>query len=313
MTVEVLQIGPLMKHVQETLERDYRVHRYWQAKDKDALIAEIAPRVRAIATDGASGASRAVMERLPALEIVVCQGVGYDAIDIGYAAERGVKVTNTPGVLNDAVANLTLGLMLSLCRRLPQCDRYLREGRWKAEGSHPLTAELTGAKVGILGLGRIGKEIARRCEAFKMEVAYHGRHEQADQPYRYYADLVEMAAAVDWLVVIAPGSPETTRIVNRAVMEALGPEGSLVNVARGTLVDEPVLVELLQAGKLGGAALDVFEDEPNVPEPLLAMENVVLLPHCGSATHKTRRAMGDLVLDNLAAHLAGRPLLTPVV
>lgn len=300
-----------MAHVQETFDRDYTVHRYWEAADRDALIAEVGSRVRAVATDGAVGASRELMERLPNLEIIVCQGVGYDAIDVGYAAEKGIPVTNTPDVLNDAVAELTLGLMVGLCRRIPQSDRYVREGGW-LKGNYPLTAQIAGSSVGILGLGRIGKEIATRCAAFKMDISYHGRTEQTDQPYRYHPDLVAMARDVDWLVVIAPGSAATRGIVSREVMEALGPQGCLVNVARGSLVDEPALVELLQSGKLGGAALDVFADEPHVPEALLAMDNVVLAPHVGSATHKTRRAMADLVIDNLAAHLAGKPLLTPV-
>jgi lactate dehydrogenase-like 2-hydroxyacid dehydrogenase len=313
MTAEVLMIGRLMAHVVETIERDYVLHRYWEAEEKDKLVAEIAPRVRAIATDGHYGASAELMEKLPNLEIVVCQGVGYDAIDINYCKERGLSVTNTPDVLNDAVAELAMGLMLGLCRRLPQNDAYVRRGDWAAKGPYPLTAEFSGSKVGILGLGRIGKEIAARCAAFKTEISYHGRSEQPGLPYRYYPDLVEMARDVDWLVVIAPGGAGTKGIVSRAVLEALGPKGCLVNVARGSLVDEPALVELLQSGKLGGAALDVFADEPRVPEALFSLENVVLAPHVGSATVRTRRAMGDLVLDNLAAKMAGKPLLTPVV
>jgi lactate dehydrogenase-like 2-hydroxyacid dehydrogenase len=210
------------------------------------------------------------------------------------------------------MAELTLGLMIALCRRIPQTDAYVRAGRW-AEANYALTGELTGRRAGILGLGRIGKEVARRLQAFRMEVVYHGRTRQPDQPYPYFEDLEAMARAVDWLVVIAPGTAQTKGIVSRAVMEALGPEGHLVNVARGSLVDEPAMIELLAAGRLGGAALDVFADEPRVPEALRALDNVVLSPHQGSATHKTRRAMGDLVVRNLAAHFAGDPLLTPVV
>jgi lactate dehydrogenase-like 2-hydroxyacid dehydrogenase len=211
------------------------------------------------------------------------------------------------------VAEITLALMLALCRRIVVADRYVREGRWPKEGAHPLTGELTGQTVGILGLGRIGKEIARRCQVFKMQVVYHGRSEQRFEPFSYYADLTEMASAVDWLVVIAPGGAETKGIVSRVVMEALGPDGCLVNMARGSLVDETALVELLQSGKLGGAALDVFENEPETPEALWTMDNVVLQPHQGSATNKTRWAMGDLVVRNLEAHFAGKPALTPVV
>jgi lactate dehydrogenase-like 2-hydroxyacid dehydrogenase len=239
-------------------------------------------------------------------------GVGYDGVDVAACREHGVRLTNTPDVLNDAVAELTLALMLALCRRIPQADGHVREGWW-VEGGYPLTGELTGARVGILGLGRIGKEIARRCQAFKMRVAYHGRSEQPYEPYEYYPDLTAMARDVDWLVVIAPGTAETAGIVSREVMQVLGPEGYLVNVARGSLVDELAMVEMLQSGALGGAALDVFADEPRVPEALFGLDNVVLSPHQASATTKTRRAMGDLVVQNLAAHFDGRPLLTSVV
>lgn len=246
------------------------------------------------------------MERLPKLEIIVCQGVGYDAIDVAYAAERGIPVTNTPDVLNDAVAELALGLMVGLCRRLPQVDRYVRDGGW-LKGNYPLTAQIAGASAGILGLGRIGKEIAARCVAFKMDVAYHGRTEQTGQPYRYYADLVAMAREVDWLVVIAPGSDATRGIVSRAVMEALGPQGCLVNVARGSLVDEPALVELLQAGKLGGAALDVFADEPLARgHPFWRDPRIIITPHVASVTHA--RTAAKSVAANVRRVESGEPL-----
>ena len=309
---EVLVIGPLMDHVMAALEDRYTVHRYWQAVDAAKLVRDIGPAIRVIATDGHYGASRALIEQLPNLEIIVCQGVGYDAIDVDFATQRGIVVTNTPGVLNDAVAELALGLIIDLGRRITACDHYIRAGKWKTSGPYPLTAEIAGSHVGILGLGRIGKEIATRCTACKMEVSYHGRHHQPDQPYRYYRDLIDMAHAVDWLVVIAPGDTGTAGIVSREVMQALGPQGCLVNVARGSMVDEPALIELLQQGALGGAALDVFAHEPDVPEALCKMDNVVLVPHIGSATYKTRKAMGDLVLANLAAHMAGKPVLTPV-
>lgn len=311
MRPEILQIAPMMPHVEAALSEAYVVHRLWQAADRAALLAEIGKAVRGVATDGHHGVPPAVMRALPALEVVASYGVGYDAIDIAACRARGVRVTNTPEVLNDAMAEITLGLMIALCRRLPQADRFVREGRW-LQGSFPLTGELTGSTAGILGLGRIGKEIARRLAAFKMRVVYHGRRQQPYQPYEYFPDLVEMARAVDWLIVIAPGSAATAGIVSRAVMEALGPKGCLVNVARGSLVDEAAMVELLSSGALGGAALDVFEREPRVPDALLAMENVVLSPHQGSATEKTRSAMGDLLVRNLAAHFAGEPLLTAV-
>jgi len=311
MSVDILMIGPMLRSTMDALDIAYEVHRYWLADEKQALLAEVGHCIKAIATDGHRGAPPHVVEQLPNLEMIGCFGVGYDGIDIPFVTGRGIKVSNTPNVLNDAVAELTLAMMLGLCRRIPQSDRYVRGGKWLTKG-FGLTNELTGATVGILGLGRIGKEIARRCEVFKMSIAYHGRREQLDQPYRYYSDLAEMARDVDYLVVIAPGSPETRGIVSREVLEALGPDGALVNVARGSLVDEEALVELLASGKLGGAALDVFADEPRVPHALVEMDNVVLSPHQGSATHKTRKAMGDLVVDNIAAHFAGKPLLTPV-
>ena len=312
MKPEILQICPMMPHVESAFGEAYTVHRYWEADDRAALLDAVGERVRAVATDGHSGCAPEVMAALPKLELIASYGVGYDAIDVAACRKRGVRVTNTPDVLNDAVAELSIGLMIALCRRIPQADVHVREGWW-LEGGYPLTGELTGARVGILGLGRIGKEIARRCQAMKMRVAYHGRREQPYEPYEYYPDLVAMAREVDWLVVIAPGTPETRGIVSRAVLQALGPEGCIVNVSRGSLVDETAMVEMLESGALGGAALDVFADEPRVPEALFGLDNVVLSPHQGSATRKTRMAMGDLVVRNLAAHFAGEPLLTPVV
>jgi lactate dehydrogenase-like 2-hydroxyacid dehydrogenase len=312
MKPDVLQIVAMPPRVEAALAEAYEVHRYWETDDKAALLARIGPGLRAVATDGHYGVAPEIFAAAPKLEIVASYGVGYDNIDTAACKARGVRVTNTPDVLNDAVAELAIGLMIGLCRRIPQADAFTRAGRWTS-GSFGLTGELTGAHAGILGLGRIGKEIARRCQAMKMRVSYHGRHEQPFEPHAYYASLEAMARDVDWLIVIAPGTAATRGIVSRAVLEALGPEGALVNVARGALVDEAALVELLGSGRLGGAALDVFADEPRVPAAMLAMPNVVLSPHQGSATGKTRAAMGDLVVRNLAAHFAGDPLVTPVV
>jgi len=309
---EVLQITPMLPRVEAALEAAYTVHRFWEAEDRAVLLAEVGPRIRAVATDGHAGIAPAIFGALPALEMVASYGVGYDGIDTAACKARGVRVSNTPDVLNDAVAELALGLMIGLCRRIPQADAYVRAGRWTG-GNLGLTGELTGAHAGILGLGRIGKEIARRLQAMRMRVSYHGRNAQDYQPHQHYPDLVAMAREVDWLVVVAPGSASTQGIVSREVMEALGPDGALVNVSRGSLVDEAAMVELLSDGRLGGAALDVFADEPRVPEALFTLPNVVLSPHQGSATEKTRAAMGDLVVKNLAAHFAGDPLLTPVV
>jgi len=286
-------------------------HPLWRLPDAEARIAEVGARVRAIATSGHAGASGALIDRLPNLEIIACFGVGVDAIDLQAAARRGIPVTNTPGVLTDGVAELAIGLMLAAGRRIAEGDRFVRAGRWR-DGPLPLGMKLSGTRLGILGLGRIGQAIAALGEAFKMSIAYHGPRPK-DVPYRYYARLAELAAASDVLVVACPGGAATARLVDRTVLAALGPAGLLVNVSRGSVVDEPALIAALQDGILGGAALDVFADEPRVPSALAALENVVLSPHQGSATHATRAAMGQLVIDNLRAHFDGRPLLTRVV
>lgn len=306
----ILQVAPLQPALEGPLRERYRLHRL--GAGGVAALGEEAGRIRAVVTDGHHGIPLDVLAALPRLELVASYGVGYDAIDTAACRARGVRVSNTPDVLNDAVAELTIGLMVALVRRIPQADAFTRAGRW-IDGTFALTGELTGAHAGILGLGRIGKEIARRLQAMKMRVSYHGRSAQPYEPYAYYASLEAMARDVDWLVVIAPGTAATRGIVSRPVLEALGPKGCLVNVARGSLVDESALVALLQNGGLGGAALDVFADEPRVPEALFGLPNVVLSPHQGSATERTRAAMGALVLANVDAHFAGRPLPTQVV
>jgi lactate dehydrogenase-like 2-hydroxyacid dehydrogenase len=307
---DVLMMWRMLPSVGDALEETFTVHRLYEAKDPDAFLAEVGPRILGAAVASAP-VNAELLARLPNLQIVGNFGVGYDNIDVAACKARGIHVTNTPDVLNDAVAETTLALMLALCRRIPEADAYVRSGEWLT-GPFPLSGELTGKTVGILGLGRIGKEIARRCQVFKMQVVYHGRHPQRFEPYPYYSSLVEMARAVDWLVVVVPGGAATAKLVNREVLDALGPEGMLVNVGRGTTVDEAALIAALQEGRLGGAALDVFEDEPRVPEALRALSNVVLAPHVGSATEKTRWMMGDLVVRNLRAHFAGDPLITPV-
>lgn len=309
MSIEILQTHKLLATCEEALAARYTVHKLHEAADKEALLAELRDRVRGIA---GGNVDSTLMDKLPKLEVIANFGVGYDTIDTNAARKRNIRVTNTPNVLNDAMAEITIGLMISLARRIPQADQFVRQGKWKS-GNFPLLIELNGKTVGILGLGRIGKEIAARAQAMRMRVVYHGRKKQADEPYIYYDNLKDMARDCDWLVVIAPGGKSTEKIVSREVLEALGPDGYLVNMARGTLVDEPAMVEMLQNGKLGGAALDVFEREPNAPEALFALDNVVLSPHQGSATHQTRNKMGALVVANLDAHFAGEPLLTPVV
>jgi lactate dehydrogenase-like 2-hydroxyacid dehydrogenase len=312
MSQDVIVVAPILARQMAQLEATYRLHRWDLADDKDAFAASVADRVRAAVTTGTVGISGALMDRLPALEVVGCMAVGVDAVDLPHARARGIAVTNTPDVLNDCVADTAMGLLLASMRKLVLADRYVRAGQWVAKGAMPLTTSLKGKTLGILGLGRIGMAIAKRAEPFGLTIVYHTRRKRDDVPYRHYADLVAMARDVDILLAILPGGPETRRIVDRAVLEALGPTGTFVNVARGSVCDEPALVEALRTGKLGAAALDVFEDEPRVPDALLTMDNVVLAPHVGSATVETRDAMSQLVVDNLAAHFAGRPLLTPV-
>jgi lactate dehydrogenase-like 2-hydroxyacid dehydrogenase len=304
-------VGPLMPRVMDGLAPLFEMHKLWEAPDKDALLRKVAPTVRAIATDGTKGAGRELMRELPKLEIVGCQGVGVDAIDLAYAREHNVIVTNTPDVLNDDVADVAMALLLATIRRIPQGDRYVREGRW-LKGPMALTDTLRNRTLGMVGFGRIGKTIARRAAAFDLKIVYHARTLQTDQPYVHYPRLVEMARDVDILMVIVPGGAATRHLINAQVLEALGPSGYLINVARGSVVDEAALIKALQEGKIAGAGLDVFENEPHVPDALIKMENVVLQPHVGSATHHTRNAMAQLVVDNLKAWLEGRPVLTPV-
>lgn len=309
--VEILSVGPMYPVSLETLANDFTVHTLWQSQDKPALIAKVRDRIRAIQSFGPYGVDAKLIDTLPKLEIIANAGVGVDAIDLVAAKRRGVIVTNTPDVLNDCVADLAMGLTIATLRRMIVADRYVREGNWP-KGAMPFARRVSGKSMGILGLGRIGKAIAKRAEAFDMRVAYHGRKPQADVAYKYYASLTEMARDCDVLMVICAGGADTYHLVNAEVLAALGPEGTLINVARGSVVDELALVKALADGTLGAAGLDVFEAEPQVPEALWTMDNVVLQPHVASATHETRKAMGDLTVDNLRAHFAGKPVLTPV-
>jgi lactate dehydrogenase-like 2-hydroxyacid dehydrogenase len=310
--VEILSVGPFYSPAFEAMDRDFTVHKLWQAKDPAALIAEVGSRVRGIQTGNGYGADAKLMAALPRLEIISCFGVGVDTVDLEAAVQRGVIVTNTPEVLNECVADLAMGLTLATLRRISLGDRFVRSGRW-LKGGFALADKVGGKTMGILGYGRIGKAIAKRAEAFGMNIVYYGRHRQEGVEHRYYAKLTEMARDCDVLMVICPGGAATRRMVNAEVLNALGPEGTLINAARGSVVDEPALVKALADGTLGAAGLDVFDDEPRVPEALFAMDNVVLQPHVGSATHDTRTAMGDLTVDNLRTHFAGKPALTPVV
>ncbi len=310
--VEILSVAPLYPSAFESMARDFTVHALWQAKDRDALIAEVGSRIRGVQTDASAGADAALIAACPKLEIIASYGVGVDPIDLNAARRRGVIVTNTPDILNDCVADLAMGLTLATLRRISLGDRFVRSGRW-LNGRLPLAYDLGGKTMGILGYGRIGKAIAKRALAFGMRIVYHGRHEQQGVAHKYYASLADMARDSDVLMVVCPGGDATRHIVNAQVLQALGPDGTLVNVARGSVVDEQALVKALSDGTLGAAGLDVFDSEPRVPEALLGMDQVVLQPHVGSATHETRKAMSDLAVDNLRAHFTGKPVLTPVV
>ena len=309
-SAEIVLVGPMMPYVMEALDGAFTLHRLWEARDRAAMLADLSGRARGIGTMG-QPVGRDLLDALPRVEIVANFGVGVDNIDLAAAAARKVIVTNTPDVLNDDVANLAIALLLDCSRGVTACDRHVRAGRWPA-GGMPLTRGIRGRRMGILGLGRIGKDIAEKARVFGMEIAYHGRRRQNGVAYRFYPDLVALARDSDVLVAICPGGEATRNLVNRPVLDALGPEGTLINVARGSVVDEPELVAALRDGRLGAAGLDVFADEPRVPEALLAMENVVLQPHMGSATVETRRAMGDLVVENLRRHFAGKGPVTPV-
>ncbi len=312
MSNEVLFVGPLLANLAAWLEPEITVHCLWELPDRDAFFNARAENIRAIATDAFTGADRALMSALPKLELVVNCGVGYDSVDVEYAQSRSIRITNTPGVLDEDVADLILGLMLGVCRRIAHADRFVRTGKW-LEGPFPLTARLSGKHLGIVGLGRIGKAVAKRATGFGLDIAYHGRQKQPDQAFCYYCDLEELARHVDLLVVLVPGDQETRGLISRKILTALAENnGILINVSRGSVVDEEALVDLLAAGQLGGAGLDVFADEPNVPPALLTLNSVVLQPHVGSGTAESRQAMAQLVVDNLLAFFRGEPLLTPV-
>ena len=312
MKSEVLLVWPNMPRQMAMLEERYTLHRYDLSKDPEALVREVAPRITALATTGGKGLKRELIEKLPNLKVVASSGVGYDSIDIAACNEHGVIVTNTPDVLTSDVADLGIGLILGTLRGLIRGDRWVRDGSWKRNGMMPLASTITGKRLGIVGLGRIGKALALRALPMGMTISYFGRKQQTDIPYTYYGDLQAMCRNVDILALCCPGGESTRNLVNADVLSALGPKGTLINIARGTVVDEPALIGALKSGGIAAAGLDVFATEPNVNEALIAMDNVVLYPHHSSGTIETRDAMAQLVVDNLAAFFAGKPLLTPV-
>lgn len=307
----ILQVTSIHPDAQARLNSSYDVVHAELPNIGSDWLARHAKRVDGIVTGGHLGVPSPLMSALPNLKVIGINGVGFDKVDLDLARNQGVRVANTPDVLTDDVADLGVGLTIALLRRLPQSDAYLRGGRWLS-GDVPLATKVSGKRIGIFGLGRIGRAMARRFAGFTDHIGYTDivKH---DLPLAYYPDVTALAAASDVLVICAAASASTRRVINTAVLDALGPSGILVNVARGSIVDQPALVNALQAGHLGGAALDVFEDEPSVPAALLTMHNVVLTPHIASATNETRRAMGDLMIDNFDAFFAGKPMPTPVV
>ncbi len=308
MPPDILVTAPLPAFLYDPLKVDYRCHDYVQANDKAALLAAEGARVRGLVQAGGTVTPTTLLDQLPKLEIISVFGVGYDGVPVAYCKQRGLKVTNTPDVLTDDVADVALGLILMTGRGFVRLNRFVQAGGWEKRGPE-LTTKLGGRKVGILGLGRIGKAIAARVTAMGMKVAYTGRKPQ-NVPYEYVRELKSLAAGVDFLVVSCPGGEDTRDIVDAEVLAALGKKGTLVNIARGSIVDEPALVAALKAGVIKGAGLDVFAHEPHIPPELMTMDNVVLLPHVGSATRETRQAMGDLCKANLDAYFSGRGVLT---
>jgi lactate dehydrogenase-like 2-hydroxyacid dehydrogenase len=312
-TNEILQVGTLEATLAAELAAKYEPLLLSADGDRAAFLAEHAGTIRVIVTNGRPGVDANLIAALPNLGAIVSNGVGYDAIDVDAARASGVGVSNTPDVLTDTVADTALGLTLMTLRNFGAADRYVRAGRWASDGPFPYARDLNGLQVGILGLGRIGSAIAKRLLAFDCAIAYHNRHEINRSPYRYSASPVELAESVDVLVVATAGGPHTEKLVNADVLTALGPDGYLINIARGSVVDQDALVDLLASGGLAGAGLDVFVDEPHVPARLRELDNVVLLPHVGSATARTRRAMALLTLRNLDSYLSSGELVTPVV
>jgi hydroxypyruvate reductase len=297
--IDILAMPRLSPLYRAPLAATYAVHE--QPRDS----------IRAIAAGGESRVDAALIAGLPALEIISVMGVGYDGIDVAAAKARGVVVTHTPDVLNDDVADLAIGLMLATSRQIAAADRFVRAGQW-SDGPMPLARKMSGARLGLVGMGRIGQAIAARATAFGMPVAYTARSAKPQLSYRYLASALALAAESDFLVVITPGGAGTRKLIDAPVLEALGKKGILVNVARGSVVDETALIDALERGVIAGAGLDVFENEPHVPERLRALPHVVLTPHVGSATGQTRQAMADLAMNNLRARLAGEAPLTPV-
>ena len=311
----LLTTGPMMSLIEEGIDKAFVVHRLQLASDREALLKKVGPDIRAICTGSHTGVKTdaAMMAHCPNLKIIGNFGVGYDSVEVAAAAKRGIVITNTPDVLTEEVADTTLGLLMCTVREFYNAEKWLRDGRWARDGDYRLTAgSLRDRSVGMVGFGRIGKAIARRIEAFGRPVSYFARKPQPGVANRYYSDLVAMARDVDTLIAIIPGGPATQNLIDAAVLDALGPRGVFINMARGSVVDEAALIAALKAKKILAAGLDVYVSEPQIDPAFLELDNVTLFPHVGSASHHTRNVMGQLVVDNLAAFAAGKPPKTPV-
>ncbi|MFC7476893.1 2-hydroxyacid dehydrogenase [Dankookia sp. GCM10030260] len=309
---ELLVMGVLPDWDLAPLAERYTLRLLYEAPDEAAFLAEHAPGIRAIVTKGEIGASAALMERLPKLGLVACYGVGIDAIDKGWCAAHGIPVTNTPDVLTEDVADMAFALLLGVAREIPGSDAWVRDGRWAQEGSMPLTTRVWGKRIGIVGLGRIGRAVARRAEGFGMRISYSGRTPKDDVPYAWHPTPAALAPTVDILICCAMGGPTTQGLIDRAAFEALRPGSIFINVSRGSCCDEAALLDAIRAGRIGMAGLDVFWNEPAIDPAFAGFPNVLLAPHAASGTVETRKAMGQLMRDNVAAHFAGQPLLTEV-
>lgn len=311
MKPELLILTPLYDPTVEALKEWFTVHKLWEQPDPKGYLKEKHPNIRALATSGVVGFRREHIENLPNLEIASAFGVAHGTLDLEAARERGIAVTNTPDSSADTVADLALGLMLDVMRRISESDRFVRAGTWEKR-TFPMAAALKGKMCGIVGLGNIGRGIAKRAETFGMTIGYFGPRRKADVPYPYYADVVALAKDADCLILACPERPDTRNLVKREALQALGPRGFLVNIARGSVIEQDALIEALQKKAIAGAAMDVFWDEPRVPASLIGMDNVVVTPHIGTSTLEIREERGALLIANLRAHFAGEPLVTPV-
>ena len=308
MSQSVVLVNPVYGPTQAELEANYQVHKLWESSDKTKLLSEIADEVRGIVTDGGSGASAELMRQLPKVEVVTVFGVGVDAVDLDYCKATGIRVGNTPDVLSDDVADLALALCLASYRQIPSGHNYAANGQWESDGPMHLTAKFSGSSVGIFGLGRIGQSIAKRLEGFDCDISYCNRRERNDVEYKYFSDLREMAQSVDCLVVAVAPTPDMAGTIGADVLGALGPAGHIINISRGLVINESALIKALSENQIAGAGLDVFANEPSIPEALRQLPNVVLQPHVASGTVQTRTAMGKLMLENLANYFDGKEL-----